>query len=58
MIFNKIIDSLAKTIEDNIFENVLIKIQEILLESGIFTITSQLLAILFNEEKWSSKRII
>jgi flagellar protein FlaJ len=46
MIFNKIINSLAKIIEDNISENVLIKIQEVLLESGIFTIASQLLAIL------------
>jgi len=46
MLFNKIINSLAKMIEDKISENVLIKIQEVLLESGIFTIASKLLAIL------------
>lgn len=46
MIFNKILNSLAKIIEDKISENFLIKIQEVLLESGIFTIASQLLAIL------------
>ncbi|MDR2967836.1 MAG: type II secretion system F family protein [Methanobacteriaceae archaeon] len=46
MIFNKIVNSLAKLIEDNISENFLIKIQEILLESGIFTLASQLVAII------------
>jgi len=46
MIFNKVINSLAKIIEDKISENFLIKIQEILLESGIFTIASKLVAII------------
>jgi len=45
MIFNKIINSLAKLIERNISESTLIKIQEVLLESGLFTIASQALAI-------------
>ena len=44
MIFNKIINSLAKVIEDKFSENLLIKFQEFLLEGGIFTIASQLLA--------------
>ena len=46
MIFNKIIDSLANIIEDKTSENILIKFQEILLESGIFTIASKLVAII------------
>ena len=46
MIFEKIINSLAKFIEDKFPENFLIKIQEFLLEGGIFTIASQLLAII------------
>lgn len=46
MIFEEIVNWLAKIFEDKFSENFLIKIQEILLESGIFTLASQLLAIL------------
>jgi len=44
MIFNKIIDSLANIIEEKLSENILIKIQEKLLESGIFIMASELIA--------------
>jgi len=47
MIFNKIINSIAKIIDEKISESILIKIQETLLESGMITLASQLLAKIF-----------